>query len=391
MRKLLIFLIACSFLVFPNIAYGAGEDVGGVKKSGTIDTSGTPVANDFAKFTDADTIEGRSYAEVKEDLDLEVGTDVEAKVTEGSLADSVIVSADIKDDTIAAADLAHVISSVNQVVSVDDAGTLTPTAGYARIFIALTALTDPSAMTLSETGAVDNVVIYIVNVAANTATFADTAGVQELKAPATVEQYESIAFRYEVDRWVEIGRATNALGFSSITTTETEYIPITAFHNTAANNPAAKETITSTYSAVVRNFDGAANETLELTWKVPGDIVVASGIKFQFTGWVTNGTQPANGEIVAFSLAGASRGNSDILSGAVGTAQTSSLTADATYVQYDSLDGAYSSAITITDLAKGEKITFLLTRLATTTDTYAQDYGPEGVNLKYVRDHTTTF
>jgi hypothetical protein len=45
---------------------------------GGIDTSGTPVANDFARFTDADTIEGRSYAEVRADLGLEIGTDVQA-------------------------------------------------------------------------------------------------------------------------------------------------------------------------------------------------------------------------------------------------------------------------------------------------------------------------
>ena len=46
--------------------------------AGSVDTSGTPVANDFARFTDADTIEGRSYSEVRADLDLEVGTDVQA-------------------------------------------------------------------------------------------------------------------------------------------------------------------------------------------------------------------------------------------------------------------------------------------------------------------------
>ncbi len=36
----------------------------------TVNTTGTPVANDFAKFTDADTIEGRSYGETKTDLSL---------------------------------------------------------------------------------------------------------------------------------------------------------------------------------------------------------------------------------------------------------------------------------------------------------------------------------
>ena len=45
---------------------------------GTVDTAGTPVTNDFARFTDADTIEGRSYAEVRSDLGLVIGTNVQA-------------------------------------------------------------------------------------------------------------------------------------------------------------------------------------------------------------------------------------------------------------------------------------------------------------------------
>lgn len=36
--------------------------------AGGVDTSGTPVDNDFAKFTDANTIEGRNYAETLDDL-----------------------------------------------------------------------------------------------------------------------------------------------------------------------------------------------------------------------------------------------------------------------------------------------------------------------------------
>jgi hypothetical protein len=38
--------------------------------AGTVDTSGTPVANDIARFTDANTIEGRSYSELLSDLSL---------------------------------------------------------------------------------------------------------------------------------------------------------------------------------------------------------------------------------------------------------------------------------------------------------------------------------
>lgn len=36
--------------------------------AGAVGTSGTPVDNDFAKFTDASTIEGRSYSEARQDL-----------------------------------------------------------------------------------------------------------------------------------------------------------------------------------------------------------------------------------------------------------------------------------------------------------------------------------
>ena len=43
---------------------------------GTVDTSGVPVANDYARFTDADTISGRSYSEVRDDLSLATTDDV---------------------------------------------------------------------------------------------------------------------------------------------------------------------------------------------------------------------------------------------------------------------------------------------------------------------------
>ena len=44
--------------------------------TGTVDTSGSPIDNDFAKFTDSNTVEGRSYSEVRTDLNIENGADV---------------------------------------------------------------------------------------------------------------------------------------------------------------------------------------------------------------------------------------------------------------------------------------------------------------------------
>jgi hypothetical protein len=55
-----------------------------------VGTSGSPLANDIARFTDANTIEGRTYAEVKGDLNLEIGTDVLAQQTIGIANDNLL-------------------------------------------------------------------------------------------------------------------------------------------------------------------------------------------------------------------------------------------------------------------------------------------------------------
>lgn len=48
---------------------------------GTVDTANSPAASEFARFTDADTIEGRTAAETRADLDLEAGTDFPSLAT----------------------------------------------------------------------------------------------------------------------------------------------------------------------------------------------------------------------------------------------------------------------------------------------------------------------
>jgi len=56
---------------------------------GDVSTSGTPVDNDFAKFVNGTDIEGRSYSEVRTDLDLEAGTDFYSKTAEDTWRSSV--------------------------------------------------------------------------------------------------------------------------------------------------------------------------------------------------------------------------------------------------------------------------------------------------------------
>ena len=51
-----------------DLGSNAFNSTGFTTNTGTVDTSGTPVDNDFAKFTDANTIEGRNASETKTDL-----------------------------------------------------------------------------------------------------------------------------------------------------------------------------------------------------------------------------------------------------------------------------------------------------------------------------------
>lgn len=182
----------------------------------------------------------------------------------------------------------------------------------------------------------------------------------------------------------------DSVELANASTVETDFLPI-AYANDGTTAPADFAVLSSTNSALTRAFDGAANEDVKFLWQVPADIDASVGIKFAVVGYVGAAVAPAVNEVVAFSLAGASFGNSDIMSGAVGSAQTSALTAGATYVQYDKLTTAYSSAVTVTGLAAGETAHLDLIRLATTTDTYAQDFHVVGIIIKYKRSHDATF
>ena len=180
-----------------------------------------------------------------------------------------------------------------------------------------------------------------------------------------------------------------ALHVSTITTTETEYIPV-GYMTDGASAPDVLETVTSdTDKLEVRTFSGAANEDLLFKWKVPTDIVVASGIKFSVDCLVTAETGPSS-KTWQFELQGCSLGSGDALNCTLGTAGTSN-SGSRTDARYDVVETAYSSAVTITDLAKGEQVIFKLYRDVADPDDYDQLVGVTGVNIKYVRTHDTTF
>jgi hypothetical protein len=77
-----------------NLSWDTPEGGGG--GGGGVDTSGSPEDNDYAKFTDSDTIEGRSYSEVRSDLNVADGADVTAD--NETSHDDVVVDGDFSSN-----------------------------------------------------------------------------------------------------------------------------------------------------------------------------------------------------------------------------------------------------------------------------------------------------
>ncbi len=163
---------------------------------------------------------------------------------------------------------------------------------------------------------------------------------------------------------------------------EYEFIPIGwAIDGTAP--PANISTLTSTNKVQIRDFDPTSDEDVQISWHIPSDIS-GTTITYRVISFVTSATGPSN-EGWAFFLQGASLGDGDILSGALGTAIKSSITAR-TDSQYDRVATAFSAAVTITSLAAGETAILKLYRdVSDADDTYGQDIGVWGVELKYTR------
>lgn len=96
-----------------------------------------------------------------------------------------------------------------------------------KSYIALTQ-SDPDgcALTLSETSAQDGQILTVVNISANSASFADSSGVQEMTGGTTVTlaQWAAVSFIYRSDRWV----AQSGGGGGSGAPTSATYITQTA-------------------------------------------------------------------------------------------------------------------------------------------------------------------
>lgn len=100
-----------------------------------------------------------------------------------------------------------------QTVTVADSGngsaataTLTPTAGVVKLTCSDT---DGCTITMGEGSATEGDIVRIVNISANEATFADTAGLSELTGAVVLGQRDTLSLIYVDSTWNELSASNN--------------------------------------------------------------------------------------------------------------------------------------------------------------------------------------
>lgn len=189
------------------------------------------------------------------------------------------------------------------------------------------------------------------------------------------------------DGYVLVADGTN---FNPTQQVETVYIPVGDMDITDGGaDPASSLHATATNSREIKiaTFDGGTDEDLTFPWVVPSNISGLT-VKVRWIGIVTHATGPSN-EVISFQVSGASIADGaqiDIASFGSVVAVTEAAVTDE---QDDIITSAWSSVITPTSLGAGEVALFLINRDADDVDTYAQDFGLIGVEIKYLVDMAT--
>jgi hypothetical protein len=94
-------------------------------------------------------------------------------------------------------------------VTLSPTGTATytmPTTDYSSVYLNNASNNETI---LSEVGAASGQLLLITNISTGTAGFTDTAGVQEMTGNITLGQWDTLLYRYVVDRWVQVAYSNN--------------------------------------------------------------------------------------------------------------------------------------------------------------------------------------
>lgn len=165
---------------------------------------------------------------------------------------------------------------------------------------------------------------------------------------------------------------------------EYPFIPISVGEDDGTP-PAALELFTHNSGKIrLRRFSGTVTNGVIIPWEVPTDLDVDYGLRYQVLGVVTEATGPASQGAV-FQLGGYSVGVGDDIDGAF-AGHEESQTGLMTHSQYDRFKSNWSTTVTIPNLSTGDQTFLHLQRYpGHVSDTYTQNTGIYGVNLKYMK------
>ena len=188
--------------------------------------------------------------------------------------------------------------------------------------------------------------------------------------------------------------AGSSSSLSTIYYVDIDSIPI----GWAQNGTSAPDAAAAHDQTEYRTFASDADEDVLIEWQVPVNLyeATANQIKVRVKGVITNLTAPAADEGVAFQIAGCSYGDGDLITCAEGdtvVTEEDDLNGDAgANAQWDAWSTGWT-VITITDLAPGETVRFLLNRdVSDTEDDYGQLIGVSWLQVKYyVKTATATY
>jgi len=161
---------------------------------------------------------------------------------------------------------------------------------------------------------------------------------------------------------------------------EAEWVPVEWGKDGASAPAVADDTTASNMTVVSRGFDNSADEDLVFPLRVPE--VHTGKVLFRVHTIVTEATAfTAKG--FAFALQGFSIGSGDPLGGTPGTAVVVTIDGE-THAQNDIIISAWSSEVTITDLASGELAMFKVYRdVSDADDDYGADIGLIGIDIMW--------